>query len=163
MINTSFRARLLLLTILLGALPVLASSLFITLRTEQALVWEKQQKLFGITRILDQYLIGTYDDIIVSSGKESLNRQESVALLNKALLKHTDEIASAYPGIGVGYYSKSLDAIILWAVEYLRAYGGNSDQSGSSGQIGHGRGCRSCSGRVVGSRKNHECHASHRA
>ena len=114
MINTSFRARLLLLTILLGALPVLASSLFITLRTEQALVWEKQQKLFGITRILDQYLIGTYDDIIVSSGKESLNREESIALLNRALIKHTDEIASAYPGIGVGYYSKALDAIITY-------------------------------------------------
>ncbi len=114
MLNTSFRARLLLLTILLGALPVLASSLFITLRTEQALVWEKQQKLFGITRVLDQYVPGTYDDIVKERSREDTAREEQIAVLNEALRKYTDEIADAYPGIGVGYYSKNLDAIITY-------------------------------------------------
>ena len=114
MLNTSFRARLLLLTILLGALPVLASSLFITLRTEQALVWEKQQKLFGITRVLDQYVPGTYDDIVKERSREDTAREEQIAVLNEALRKYTDEIADAYPGIGVGYYSKKLDAIITY-------------------------------------------------
>ena len=114
MINSSFRARLLLLTILLGALPVLASSLFITLRTEQALVWEKQQKLFGITRVLDQNLRSNYEALLQDRLHGELSRGEKISLLNQALAKYTDEIAAAYPGVGVGYYSKQLDAIITY-------------------------------------------------
>ena len=114
MLNTSFRARLLLLTILLGALPVLASSLFITLRTEQALVWEKQQKLFGITRVLDQYLATSYDDILRERQTETAERQVQIATLNRVLRQFTDDIAKAYPGVGVGYYSKRLDAIVTY-------------------------------------------------
>ena len=114
MLNTSFRARLLLLTILLGALPVLASSLFITLRTEQALVWEKQQKLFGITRVLDQHLQSSYDVLLAQSSRSDWGREERIAFLNRALARYTDEIANAYPGVGVGYYSKQLDAIVTY-------------------------------------------------
>ena len=119
MFITSFRARLLLLTILLGALPVLASSLFITLRTEQALVWEKQQKLFGITRVLDQYLETSYDDILRERQAEKAERQVQIATLNRVLRQFTDDIAKAYPGVGVGYYSKRLDAIVTYGPSHV--------------------------------------------
>lgn len=102
------------LTILIGALPVLASSLFITLRTEQALVWEKQQKLFGITRVLDHYLRSSYDDLILKNSQSDWSREEKIAFLNRTLAHYTDEIATAYPGVGVGYYSKQLDAIVTY-------------------------------------------------
>ena len=95
MLNTSFRARLLILTILLGALPVLASSLFITLRTEQALVWEKQQKLFGITRVLDQNLRSNYEALLQGRLHGGLSRGEKISLLQQDLAKYTDEIAAA--------------------------------------------------------------------
>lgn len=106
--------RLLVLTIVLGALPVMASSLFITHRTGEALVWEKQQKLFGVTRILDRYLEGTYDDLVNSKMAGTLTREERIIVLNEALRDYTDRIASAYPGIGVGYYSQELDAILTY-------------------------------------------------
>ena len=106
--------RLLLLTIVLGALPVLASSFFITHRTEEALVWEKQQKLFGITRILDNRLTGTYEDLLKQPSTRALTREERINALNVILAPHTDQVAAAYPGIGVGYYSKELDAIITY-------------------------------------------------
>ncbi len=111
--------RLLVLTIVLGALPVLASSLFITYRTEDALVWEKQQKLFGVTRILDRNLEGTFDGILASAGVKPQSREERIAVLNNALREYTDQIASAYPGIGVGYYSKELDAILTYGPSSL--------------------------------------------
>ena len=95
-------------------MPVLASSLFITLRTEQALVWEKQQKLFGITRVLDQHLQSSYDGLLAQSSRSDWGREEKIAFLNRALARYTDEIANAYPGVGVGYYSKQLDAIVTY-------------------------------------------------
>lgn len=100
---------------------MLASSFFITHRTEEALVWEKQQKLFGVTRILDRYLEGTYDDILNQKIANPLTREERIGILNRALSEYTDQIASAYPGIGVGYYSKELDAIITYGPSSLYA------------------------------------------
>lgn len=114
MITKSLRARLLLLTITLGALPIIASSLFITLSTEQALVWEKQQKLFGAARILDLHLEGSYGDLLRKLGGHELPKEEKIRVLNAALREFTDKVAAAYPGIGVGYYSKELDAIITY-------------------------------------------------
>lgn len=114
MFTKSLRARLLLLTITLGALPIIAASLFITLSTEQALVWEKQQKLFGAARILDLQLDGSYRDVLSRQGALELPKEEKIAVLNAALREETDKVASAYPGIGVGYYSKELDAIITY-------------------------------------------------
>ena len=110
----SLRMRLLLLTIVLGALPVLASSFFITHRTEESLVWEKQQKLFGITRILDKHLAGAYEDLPGQSSLRGSTREERIKSLNAILAPYTDQVASAYSGIGVGYYSKDLDAIITY-------------------------------------------------
>ncbi len=116
----SLRGRLLILTVVIVALPIVASGYFMMLSAEQALVAEKQQKLFGAARMLDQYLAATYDDILARQGA-GVDRNERIAALNRALAAYTDQVAAAYPGIGVGYYSRDLDAIITYGPSNIYA------------------------------------------
>jgi len=110
----SLRGRLLILTAVVVALPIVASGYFMVISAKQALVAEKQQKLFGAAFMLDEYLAGTYDDILRERGAEKTDRATKIAVLNAALAAYTDKVAAAYPGIGVGYYSRDLDAIITY-------------------------------------------------
>jgi signal transduction histidine kinase/ActR/RegA family two-component response regulator len=76
---------------------------------------EKQDKLLGITVVLDKYLGNdTYDDILRRRGAESASREEKIAVLNRELAYITDIVASAYTGLGIGYYSRELDAILTY-------------------------------------------------
>jgi two-component system sensor histidine kinase HydH len=114
MILKSLRGRLFVLVVVLTGLPIAISG-FITARTAVgAMVAEKQEKLFGVTRMLDQHLVGTYDDILVKYGVENANRTTKIAILDYDLRQFSDEVAEAYPGIGVGYYNRELDAIITY-------------------------------------------------
>lgn len=110
----SLRARLLLFVICIVAIPVISAGYLLTFTAEQALMNEKERKLFGAAVVLDQALDGTYRDILKERGGADLPRTEQIALLNRALRKITDQVAAAYPGIGVGYYSKELDAILTY-------------------------------------------------
>ncbi len=117
----SLRGRLLILTVVIVALPIVASGYFMIVSAEQALVAEKQQKLFGAARILDEHLTGTYDGILSRQAILPIGREERIAALNRELAAYTDEIAAAYPGIGVGYYSRDLDAIITYGPSRIYA------------------------------------------
>jgi signal transduction histidine kinase/CheY-like chemotaxis protein len=76
---------------------------------------EKQDKLLGIAIVLDKYLgDDTYDDILRRRGAESASREEKIAVLNRELEAITDVTASAYKGLGIGYYSRELDAILTY-------------------------------------------------
>lgn len=110
----SLRGKLLLITIVVVVMPILVSGYIMILNAEKALVVEKQHKLFGAGRMLDQSLIGTYDDILGKHNALSANKETQIAILNQELRKITDQVAEAYPGIGVGYYNKKLDAIITY-------------------------------------------------
>lgn len=110
----SLRGRLLILTVVAIALPIVATGYFMVVGAEKALVAEKQQKLFGAAHMLDAHLVGTYDDILRRQGLGTADRGIRVAALNKALAAYTDEVAAAYPGIGVGYYCRELDAIVTY-------------------------------------------------
>ena len=110
----SLRGRLLILTVVAIALPIVATGYFMVVSAEKALVAEKQQKLFGAARMLDAYLGGTYDDILQRRGAQTFGRQDRIAALNSELAAYTDQVAAAYPGIGVGYYCRELDAIITY-------------------------------------------------
>lgn len=113
-IFTSFRSKMLTMTIIAVALPIFASGFVMIRIASDSIVAEKQQKLFGAAHILDLYLEGTYDDILLREGKLGAGRSEQIDVLNRALQEYTDTVASAYPGIGVGYYCKALDAIITY-------------------------------------------------
>lgn len=110
----SLRARLLLLIMLIVAVPVFLAGYFLTITAEKALLAEKERKLFGAATVLDKALIGNYQDILKKYDLTEGPKALQVAALNHELGKFTDQVASAYPGIGVGYYSKDLDAILTY-------------------------------------------------
>ena len=110
----TLRNRLFLLILLVAGIPVIFSGYLIARTSINAIVAEKQQKLFGAARMLDQHLSGSYDDILRRQGAESRDKAAKVAVLNEELAAFTDAVADAYPGIGVGYYSIDLDAIITY-------------------------------------------------
>ena len=60
----TLRSRLIFLTAVAVTVPLLVSEYFTMLHAEQALILEKQRKLFGITRVLDYYLQGDYQELL---------------------------------------------------------------------------------------------------
>lgn len=114
MLPKSLRGRLLLVMPIVVAVPIILAGYLMTISSEGALVNEKQQKLFGVARVLDQYLAGSYDDIIRERGLEGADRQKKITALNESLSVFTDQVAAAHSGVGVGYYAKDLDAIITY-------------------------------------------------
>lgn len=114
MFPQSLRGRLILLLLVAVAAPIIIAGYFMIFHAEQALVFEKQQKLYGAARMLDEELRTTYDDLLRNKGLSEADRDTKILALNKELREVTDRVAEAYPGIGVGYYSKELDAIITY-------------------------------------------------
>ncbi|HHY11151.1 MAG TPA: hypothetical protein GX529_00820 [Firmicutes bacterium] len=82
-------------------------------KAEAALIEEKAEKLFGITRLLDSYVSGDFNDIIALSGKAG-SRQHKIAVLNAALGPFVDMVSLSYRGVGAGYYSKELESIVAY-------------------------------------------------
>ncbi|MGL4668126.1 MAG: PAS domain-containing protein, partial [Saezia sp.] len=79
------------------------------------LIEEKEQKLFLIAYMLDAELGDAFSEIASSN----LPQQEQIAYLNAKLAPEIERILSNSPKIGAGYYSKALDAIILYAPNHL--------------------------------------------
>lgn len=107
-------------------LPMVAAGILMEREGKSALLHEKEQKLFGITRILDLYLDADLKDLLADRQALSIGaRQERLMQLNNRLSSFTDMVAAANPGIGIGYYSKALDAIVTYGPsrQYGRAIG----------------------------------------
>ena len=86
-------------------------------KAEAALIEEKSSKLFGLTRLLDLHLSGDYDDALLSAaGPHAMLAPEAdrIHILNEHLAPFTDQLAAAFPGVGAGYYSRDLRAIITY-------------------------------------------------
>jgi two-component system sensor histidine kinase AtoS len=86
-------------------------------KAEAALIEEKSSKLFGLTRLLDVHLEGDYDDVLLSAaGPQAIHSPacDRIRVLNERLAPFTDELATAFPGVGVGYYSRDLRAILTY-------------------------------------------------
>ncbi len=82
---------------------------------EDALTHEKENKLIAITRVLDSFLgPGGFQDILEKSQSLNQPRQEKILVLNKYLHDITDKVVQSSEGLGAGYYSKELDAIITY-------------------------------------------------
>lgn len=79
-----------------------------------ALLEEKQIKLFAFAKLLDDALDRTFDEILEEKKMQNASREEKISVLNEELKEVTDFIANSNPGVGVGYYSKELDAIITY-------------------------------------------------
>jgi two-component system sensor histidine kinase AtoS len=86
-------------------------------KAEAALIEEKSSKLFGLTRLLDLHLEGDYDGVLLSTaGPQAIHAPASdrIRILNERLAPFTDQLAAAFPGVGVGYYSRDLRAILTY-------------------------------------------------
>lgn len=105
----SLRSRLMLIIFITFFVPVLICSFFLISEMENALYQEKQNKLFGIAHVMDKHLQGAY-----KLPEQQGDRAGKINYLNEQLRDYTDKIAASYPGIGVGYYDKELDAIITY-------------------------------------------------
>ena len=87
---------------------------------------QKRDSLLAMTKVLEAHLVpGGYDEILANASMQNASKEEKIATLNAALRVFTDEVASASDGIGVGYYSRELDAILSYgpSVEYQQTVG----------------------------------------
>lgn len=91
-------------------------------KAEAALIDEKADKLFGIARLLDHHLAHGFDELAAQAVPAPQTRQEKIRTLNTVLSPFTDSVALSYQGVGAGYYSRDLRAILTY---------GPSDEFGS--------------------------------
>lgn len=103
------RNNLILMAVLMVCVPTLAIGYFVEVEGREALLLEKEKKLFGVTRLLDDALGNDF------SLYAHLPRDERIQALNAHLSSKTEHIARAFSGIGAGYYHRELDAIITYA------------------------------------------------
>ncbi|MCL2548717.1 MAG: response regulator, partial [Symbiobacteriaceae bacterium] len=76
---------------------------------------QKRDNLLAFAKVLDSQLTdGGYDEILRDAGMLDASREEKIATLNEALRKITDQVALSSDGLGVGYYSRALDAILTY-------------------------------------------------
>jgi len=123
----TLRARLLWALIPVVGLSIIGMGYFLTLGGEQAILAEKRQHLLGATQLLLGRLQkqGGYRLLLSGEAASAHNRQAQINALNAVLAPYTDEVAAAFPGIGVGYYHRQLDAILTYgpSAEYAAKVG----------------------------------------
>jgi signal transduction histidine kinase/DNA-binding NarL/FixJ family response regulator len=111
----SMRTRLLLILIPMVGLAIGGLGYFLTLGSEDAILAEKREHLLGATRVLVEHLANDGGYRRLERGcRAGGKREDCIASLNAALAPYTDEIAQAFPGVGVGYYHRRLDAILTY-------------------------------------------------
>ncbi|WP_424245651.1 signal transduction histidine kinase [Elusimicrobium posterum] len=94
--------------------------------SQNAMEKEKENKLLSVAKYQAE-LLGpqSYETLLARAGVLKGTREEQIQLLNLALRGKTDEVASLFPGLGAGYYSLQLDAIVTYgpSAEHADAIG----------------------------------------
>ena len=76
---------------------------------------QKRDNLLSFAKVLDTQLSsGGYNEILANAGMTNATREEKIQILNEALRDITDDVAMSSEGLGVGYYSRELDAILTY-------------------------------------------------
>lgn len=107
------RNQMILMAILMVIVPTLTIGYIVETEGRSAVLSEKEKKLSAVVNLLNQALGNRYDLYI------DLPREERIRALNAELAPITENITHAFPGIGAGYYNKTLDAIITYAPSAL--------------------------------------------
>lgn len=119
----SLRYRLMVTSLVVVALPIAVVAVVLEQQGRDAVVREKQAKLFTLARILDAELgPGGFEAHLADLPSGWSDRDRAVRHLSAKLAPVTDKVAAAEPGVGVGYYSRRLDAIVTYGPS--SAYGG---------------------------------------
>lgn len=109
--------------LLLMNLPFLLMGYMSKTLTENALLQEKENKLMALADILDSRLDpGGFKALLRMHEAENESREVQIRILHDALSASTEEVAAVAPGLGVGYYSRELDAILTYGPENAFAY-----------------------------------------
>ncbi len=111
----TMQGRIVCVLIVFMTLALGGSLLTVRYVSQTAMSKEKESKLLGIAFFALNRLGGeSYDDILARENAAGASRDVKIAVLNRVLSERTEEIATIYPGLGVGYYSKELDAILTY-------------------------------------------------
>ena len=118
---STLRLQLMIILLPVVGLPIILSGYLLQLSGRDALVEEKRAYLQGITVLLDQHLrnAGGYRALLANFPGEEDDRSGKIKFLNDRLRNYTDEIAEAFPGVGVGYFCLELDAILTYGPSQL--------------------------------------------
>ncbi len=110
-----FQHKVFLVLLLFMNVPFLITGYMAKNLAETFMLKEKEAKLIAMAHVLNTRLDqGGYDALLKERGTEHGSREEKVAVLNQALSAVTDEVIASLPGLGAGFYSRSLDAIITY-------------------------------------------------
>ena len=132
----SFQHKVILALVLFMNVPFFFTGYMAKNLTETTTLHEKENKLLALTRVLDTRLgPGGFDAILLRAGAENASREEKIRVLNQALAAITDEVGTAAPGLGAGYYSRELDAIVTYGPS--ASFGDNVGRSIPSEHPGH--------------------------
>lgn len=96
------RNQMILMAILMVIVPTLTIGYIVETEGRSAVLSEKEKKLSAVVNLLNQALGNRYDLYI------DLPREERIRALNAELAPITENITHAFPGIGAGYYNKTL-------------------------------------------------------
>ncbi len=109
----TLRSKMIFLAIMMISLPTMLIGYIVEVQGRDALLQEKQIKLYAVTNLLDQALAESFERY------PNLPREQRIKALNEQLSPITDEITKAFSGVGAGYYNRELDAIITYAPQQL--------------------------------------------
>ncbi|MDL2263988.1 response regulator [Synergistaceae bacterium OttesenSCG-928-I11] len=96
-------------------IPLLATLYIVQFINKNVFFEQKGDNLIALAHVLDKRLDERgYDAILKDAGAERATREQKIATLNAALRDATDEVASVSERLGVGFYSRELDAILTY-------------------------------------------------
>ena len=123
----TLRARLMLVMVPVISLSIITAGYLLTVAGKDAILEEKRTNLLGITRVLALHLdsLGGLTTLEQKAPVQSRDRQVRITQLNSLLSNATEQLAKAFPGVGVGFYHRELDAILTYgpSAEYGKTVG----------------------------------------
>lgn len=99
-------------TIVLTLIPTVILSVVIPLGAIKYVRTDREKQLYGMVDRLNNRLKLNYTEILKEKGALNKTPEEKVKVLNAELQPGINEIAHSFPGIGMGYYSIELDAVL---------------------------------------------------
>ena len=113
---STLRMQLMLILLPVVGLPIIATGYVLKLRGHEAIVEEKRVHLQGINVLLAHHLKdrGGYSGLLAEYKGLASDREGQIRFLNSRLRGYTDQVAQAFPDVGVGYFHLGLNAIITY-------------------------------------------------
>ena len=107
---SSLRLQLMIVLLPVVGLPIIATGYMLKLRGHEAIVEEKQVHLAGVGDLLAAHLAaqGGYAGLLAGYAGAPDDRAAQLAFLNERLRPYTDEVARAFPEVGVGFFHRGI-------------------------------------------------------